>query len=98
MTPITRAHLRALAAAPDAHAVSITPGDLLELLDVTEWHPIETAPRNGTRVLVCFQDGTCWVYWFYGVGDYLNYVTHWRPLPSPPDIDAPAWEKCEHGQ
>ena len=52
MNPITRAHLRAQANGPDEHAVSIAPGDLLALLDATEWHPIEIAPQDRTKVLV----------------------------------------------
>ena len=59
------------------------------------WLPIETAPKDGTRVLLwrrairdqpapIMADGfwceTCWV-WPY----ILSEPTHWQPLPAPPE-------------
>ena len=59
------------------------------------WQPIETAPKDGTRVLLwrrairdqptpIMADGfwceTCWV-WPY----LLSEPTHWQPLPTPPE-------------
>ncbi len=55
----------------------------------TEWQPIETVPRDGTRVLVCDGNGTgtgrllddgSWA-----VGGGCGYrPTHWMPLPAAP--------------
>lgn len=59
-----------------------------------EWQPIETAPKDGTRVLVV-EEGEYHVAWFVdapGAGwvhaaDDYNIVmepTHWQPLPPYP--------------
>ena len=34
-----------------------------------DWRPIETAPRDGSRVLLCGKP---------------SHPTHWMPLPEPP--------------
>ncbi len=67
----------------------------LAVVPMTEWQPIETAPKDGTRVLLwrrairdqptpIMADGfwceTCWV-WPY----ILSEPTHWQPLPAPPE-------------
>jgi len=63
------------------------------------WQPIETAPKDGTRIIVAKQSGyvMAWAssaYWFDrekysgwtdGV-DTLATPTHWMPLPAPPGI------------
>jgi len=56
---------------------------------MTEWQPIETAPR-GTRVLVYGQGGV-FVNYVDEVGQLRNLfgrpkhgATHWMPLPAPP--------------
>ncbi len=60
-----------------------------------DWQPIETAPRDGTRILVCrsgslpFHDVVEWCDWKPGwlngdmAGDADAY-THWMPLPAAP--------------
>jgi hypothetical protein len=62
---------------------------------VTTWQPIETAPRDGTRVLASVGVGPaawrtiasysdilkCWC----GEGLVFNRPTHWMPLPPPPN-------------
>jgi hypothetical protein len=58
------------------------------------WQPIETAPKDGTRVLIA--DSNVWMavatfwpcnmYWTDDTisGLKLNSPTHWMPLPEPP--------------
>lgn len=59
---------------------------------MTDWQPIETAPKDGTRIIVA----TTGRYWYEKHKDgwmiancdeeYGMYVeaTHWMPLPEPP--------------
>ncbi len=64
---------------------------------MSEWQPIETAPRDGTRVLVyepghpSYEDDAGFIdlaYHLYGeVWASVNggsEPTHWMPLPDPP--------------
>ena len=59
---------------------------------MTEWQPIDTAPKDGTDVLVwcggamfiaCMEVGR----WFFDRTDYSvkPLPTHWMPLPAPPE-------------
>lgn len=62
------------------------------------WQPIETAPRDGTRVLLAKRNevlgiGDFWGAdraegttdaWFVHNGAEIAEPTHWQPLPEPP--------------
>lgn len=85
---------------------------------MSEWHPIETAPKDGTdvdlwvnqngyffRIPDCFWGRSDWLAdgWVYFKRDYsethrdclanveydfgVGSVTHWMPLPDPPQFD-----------
>ena len=72
---------------------------------MSEWQPIETAPRDGTFVLLFLPhiETVRTGYWSHmtGKGWMINWastyrtsvdgpVTHWQPLPDPPAESAPA--------
>ncbi len=61
-----------------------------------KWQPIESAPKDGTRLLVFSPvDGVVSSHWEGGVWQGLPWrsprnaakaaPTHWMPLPSPPE-------------
>lgn len=70
---------------------------------MSEWQPIETAPRDKTKVLICqnglgpiiaHQTGAgIWVHTFlnhdspFKVIEAEHAPTHWMPLPLPPGTD-----------
>lgn len=63
---------------------------------MTDWQPIEAAPTDGTVVLVfaAERDGLaafqCTAAYHEDAGwcvDELREVTHWMPLPPPPQKD-----------
>jgi hypothetical protein len=60
---------------------------------MSEWMPIETAPRDGTRVLLHYSPKrlTKIGYWdagsgYWSAGQWFHEAspTHWQPLPAPP--------------
>lgn len=67
------------------------------MADTRGWKPIETAPRDGTRILV-YREGyaepvaVCW--WSKAFGDWLSVPgayawrpDKWRPLPQLPESE-----------
>ena len=65
---------------------------------MSDWRPMETAPKDGTPVLIYFprigsqRRGQAVAYyhrvsgsWVTHPGMYNRSPTHWMPLPDPPD-------------
>ena len=60
-----------------------------------EWQPIETAPKDGTRILVASKMGGVYLVswwkgkrtarWDNGARPLYSTPTHWHPLPAPPE-------------
>lgn len=60
-----------------------------------DWQPIETAPKDGTRVLVWhpYWNAASTAQWYgtdwrivYDLKPFVSQPTHWRPLPAPPRL------------
>ena len=58
-----------------------------------QWLPIESAPKDGTEILlyslgdvgVCYwRDDEVMTGWTWGLGKAFGLPTHWQPLPPPP--------------
>jgi len=65
------------------------------VLPLSAWQPIETAPKDGSHILLFCQDSTVKIgggYWFakkncWVHGGYMRRLsepTHWQPLPATP--------------
>jgi hypothetical protein len=85
----------------DKSGLIVDPGDVLKEISrrlsipaqTMPWQPIETAPRNGTRIWLADANNRVTGYWSPPIGawrcDWLvgetgDKPTHWQPLPDPP--------------
>lgn len=63
--------------------------DLRQLLEERKWRSIDSAPVDGTPILVGYDYGSygMTIMRFDGVVECFSYrkPTHWRKLPSPPE-------------
>jgi len=55
-----------------------------EIAQQAKWQPIETAPRDGTEILVWAPGSGRWLIKFDGEEPAGRAFTHWQPLPEPP--------------
>ena len=66
---------------------------------MSKWQPIETAPKDGTWILLYDEQDVIEVGWWESfdcpgggamIGwcvDRVTHPTHWMPLPEPPETD-----------
>ena len=59
---------------------------------MSDWQPIETAPKDETKILAFGEEGYAVIYWLNGLDAWSNgdntldsdRWTHWMPLPLGP--------------
>lgn len=52
-----------------------------------DWQPIETAPTNGTPILIFVHGEVAIATWYSGKYQGVGQPTHWMPLPPAPATD-----------
>lgn len=63
-------------------------------MDKSDWRPIETAPTDGTEVLIYGPPRLVRIAashgrgWYTLPGYWAVYPTHWQPRPEPPEDEA----------
>jgi hypothetical protein len=73
---------------------------VVEGASVNNWRPIETAPKDGSDIILCWQDGIAaprfavghnlgagrrWQTTHEWLHNKESWPTHWTPLPAPPE-------------
>lgn len=67
---------------------------------MSKWQPIETAPKDGRRIIIGYDDVVAIVKWegsgwcendydnlWHGPDMFFGGPTHWQPLPPPPESE-----------
>lgn len=65
--------------------------DVLDAALTPQWEPISTAPRDGSRIMLWdSRDGGFPTFgsWRVGSEEEHGTITHWLPLPTPPEGEA----------